>query len=63
MMSRRKLHLVLELRNATIGDSGNYTCRVVHQGKTYYREVTVTVKRSGIENKDNYILTIGDAFY
>ena len=40
--------LVLKISNSSVSDSGNYTCRAVHNGKTYYREVTVTVKRSGI---------------
>ena len=48
MTSRTTEHHILEIRNSTVGDTGNYSCRVVHDEKTYYREVSVTVRRSGM---------------
>ena len=40
---------ILKIDNSTAGDAGNYTCRVISDRKTYYREVAITVKRSGME--------------
>lgn len=51
--------LILKIKSAVVGDSGNYTCKVIDDGKTYYREVTISVKRSG---KNQYIYKI-DAKY
>ena len=49
MISQSNGQLVLEIRNASTSDNGNYTCRVVYREKTYYREIEVNVKRSGMK--------------
>ena len=47
MTSQSNGQLVLEIRNASASDSGNYTCRVVYDEKTYYREIELNIRRSG----------------
>jgi len=53
MTSQSNGQLVLEIRNASASDSGNYTCRVVYEEKTYYREIELNIRRSDVENACN----------